>query len=383
MRIVVLFVAFSIGTVLSTCAQRYEYIVEDLGVLPGQTSSTARGINYRGDVVGWSDSMPFLYTDSTGIISLGAFSGASATWAVDINDNRVIVGGARQGTTEFAIRYTGTIWQDLGLGFSYAYDINNLGQIVGSQGADSFNPQALLIQPDGTRTTLIYGVARAINDHGYVVGYNNDRIAFLYKPGQGVQLLSPIQGFVLSFATAINSLNEVAGYLHNGRSGTLANSVVFLYREGQGMVNLGGLGSLNEVWGMNAAGQIVGRYFPQAGNEHLYRAFVYDPQRGFRNLNQLVDPAGGWVLLWANGINERGQIACSAFNNLIPGSRAVRLTPIPRGDINMNGCVDDQDLLTVLFAFGSTGGDADLDRNGVVDDGDLLIVLFNFGVGCD
>lgn len=54
----------------------------------------------------------------------------------------------------------------------------------------------------------------------------------------------------------------------------------------------------------------------------------------------------------------------------------------PDGDVNGDGCVNDADLLLVLFAFGSAGGPEDLDGNGVVGDGDLLIVLFNFGAGC-
>jgi hypothetical protein len=54
------------------------------------------------------------------------------------------------------------------------------------------------------------------------------------------------------------------------------------------------------------------------------------------------------------------------------------------GDVDGNGCVDDADLLMVLFAFGQTGSGLPEDVNGdqVVDDADLLIVLFNFGQGC-
>jgi hypothetical protein len=55
-----------------------------------------------------------------------------------------------------------------------------------------------------------------------------------------------------------------------------------------------------------------------------------------------------------------------------------------RGDVDRNGCVDDADLLAVLFAFGSTGSyrNEDLNWDGTVDDADLLQVLFNFGSGC-
>jgi hypothetical protein len=56
----------------------------------------------------------------------------------------------------------------------------------------------------------------------------------------------------------------------------------------------------------------------------------------------------------------------------------------PEGDVNGDGCVDDADLLAVLFAFGNSGSNLpeDVTRDGTVDDADLLVVLFNFGAGC-
>jgi len=54
-----------------------------------------------------------------------------------------------------------------------------------------------------------------------------------------------------------------------------------------------------------------------------------------------------------------------------------------RGDVDRNGCVDDADLLAVLFAFGGQGyRNEDLNWDGTIDDADLLTVLFNFGSGC-
>jgi photosystem II stability/assembly factor-like uncharacterized protein len=60
------------------------------------------------------------------------------------------------------------------------------------------------------------------------------------------------------------------------------------------------------------------------------------------------------------------------------------LPPAITGDVDGNGCIDDADLLTVLFAFGQSGSGLPEDVNGdsVVDDADLLVVLFNFGSGC-
>jgi hypothetical protein len=62
----------------------------------------------------------------------------------------------------------------------------------------------------------------------------------------------------------------------------------------------------------------------------------------------------------------------------------VRVFAGVAGDVDGNGCVDDADLLQVLFAFGQTGSGLpeDVNGDGTVDDADLLTVLFNFGSGC-
>jgi hypothetical protein len=63
---------------------------------------------------------------------------------------------------------------------------------------------------------------------------------------------------------------------------------------------------------------------------------------------------------------------------------AMGWVPARLGDVDGDGCVDDADLLAVLFAFGQTGSNlpADVNRDDIVDDADLLMVLFNFGSGC-
>jgi len=63
--------------------------------------------------------------------------------------------------------------------------------------------------------------------------------------------------------------------------------------------------------------------------------------------------------------------------NLNPGDR-----PAVAGDVNCDRCVDDADLLQVLFNFGGDDAASDVNGDGIVDDADLLIVLFNFGTGC-
>jgi hypothetical protein len=69
----------------------------------------------------------------------------------------------------------------------------------------------------------------------------------------------------------------------------------------------------------------------------------------------------------------------------VPGGEATltfRLLAV-NGDVDGNGCVDDSDLLRVLFAFGDTGAlPEDTNGDNRVDDADLLTVLFQFGTGC-
>jgi hypothetical protein len=69
----------------------------------------------------------------------------------------------------------------------------------------------------------------------------------------------------------------------------------------------------------------------------------------------------------------------------LAGTHYVSVQPCPagpEGDVDGNGCVDDADLLIVLFNFGNVGGQGDVNNDNIVDDADLLIVLFNFGAGC-
>ena len=76
-------------------------------------------------------------------------------------------------------------------------------------------------------------------------------------------------------------------------------------------------------------------------------------------------------------------LPCIAFEVQYLSDRVrliARLTTDP--DVNGDGCVNDTDLLAVLFAFGQTGGAEDINCDGSVNDSDLLSVLFAFGSGC-
>jgi hypothetical protein len=93
------------------------------------------------------------------------------------------------------------------------------------------------------------------------------------------------------------------------------------------------------------------------------------------------------------GVAHSPPIAAKSRQDSVPSARRIyrwkgaRASEWRTGDTNGDGCIDDADLLAVLFAFGGAGtGNTrheDIAKDGIVDDADLLQVLFAFGQGCN
>ena len=118
-----------------------------------------------------------------------------------------------------------------------------------------------------------------------------------------------------------------------------------------------------------------GRLATYMSNQTLPALNVGNPSQQFPNVG------------WSRCPNPPFDMFPFDFSNetYVPGQQYVSVQACsgPEGDVNGDGCVDDADLLQVLFAFGNTGSDpADVTGDRVVDDADLLVVLFNFGAGC-
>jgi probable HAF family extracellular repeat protein len=158
------------------------------------------------------------------------------------------------------------------------------------------------------------------------------------------------------------------------------------------MQDLGTLGgNASWAWGVSADGSVVVGYAQNADGQ--WRAFRWTASGGMEDLNttyaSLLTPDS--YLEWAFDISADGRCIVGRGWNAVTGSwEAYLLETSPRctqhnGDVDNNGCVDDADLLAVLFAFGDLGsnlGRVDVNCDQVVDDADLLQVLFNFGSGC-
>jgi probable HAF family extracellular repeat protein len=207
----------------------------DLGLLPGGSWSQATAANEHGQVVG--------YADSSG--------------------TRAFIWDQRSGMRALATQ---------GTGFSYAYGINDAGQVVGSDG-----PGAVMWDQGGRPRVLGNGIAYAINSHALVVGDANGH-AFSWTRASGFQLLHTPGNVGTSNAVAVNDDAQTVGSAQVGK----------------------------DSFG-----------FP------LFHAVGWQDGK-FCDLNKLLPRGSGWELVTASAINSRGEVLGNGVHN--GNSRAFLLT---------------------------------------------------------
>ena len=188
-----------------------------------------------------------------------------------------------------------------------------------------------------------------------------------------------------SLAYGVSDNGAVAGWASN----RIRQYRAFRWTQDGGMVELGTLrGNESEALGISADGSVVVGW-AQNNNGYL-RAFRWTQDGGMEDLNITYADflTNGSVLEAAYAVSSDGRYIVGKGNNVATGfSEAFLLDTWRTGDMNGDGCIDDADLLAVLFAFGTPGtGYArheDINKDGIVDDADLLTVLSNFGGGCN
>jgi probable HAF family extracellular repeat protein len=252
-----------------------------------------KGINRQGLAVGASDADSAVLWTNGEPFNLGTLPGATVSSATAINASGQVVGFSSSPAPEEAFLWSkATGMQGLGFlsggGFSDAFAINRFGQVAGFSGAKG----------------------------------DNAFYAFIWSKTTGMTNLGKLPGYAFSAARAINDLGQVAG--DSDCVGQCGHATLWSKTKGS-MIDLGILpGALSSgATALNNVGQVVGWAYYSATNQ--YHAFVWSPSTGMLDLNNLIPANSGWVLQFAEAINDQGQIVGEGTLN--GQTEAFLLTP--------------------------------------------------------
>lgn len=342
-----------------------KYSLEDLGVVKGMDASAPAAINNQAHVTGTAykgdETCAFHYDYAKKFM---ADAGGLNSRGFGINSTGIVVGDFFRvdANVSHAAIFQGGFAKDLGAlkgqVFSRANGINAMMQVVGYSGRtrDSSESRAFM----WTSQTGMFDIgtlggqhaqAYAINDAGFVTGTAQTPFAmpttvprthaFIYQwlsasvvPMRDLGVL----GGPFSYGMAINGYNHVAGYSTIKPNDARVHA--FLH-DGNGMIDLGSLAKnrwdpdISVALGVNNADQVVGySYLPAAGGTPMQQvAFLWSRDIGAEkmiDLNKAVDQTGkDYLLISATGINDNGQIVCSAYYLPNVGVvHSVLLTPV-------------------------------------------------------
>jgi probable HAF family extracellular repeat protein len=318
------FLAAGIALVLAPLSVAQEvhprYTIVDRGPALVRTLTDTPALNNHGDMAIWHSEnaslMPGIVFHGKETISIEGENNFTLVYPSDINDRLTVV-GTLQAPQD--LRFTRAFkWSDnkleilgsLGGAYSAALAVNAAGDVVGNAQVSSGGKHAVLWRTKQPRDLGLlaqgdYSSARDINDKGDIVGEanlvpNGKPQAFLWHAGK-IQQLPKLPGGTICSAQAINVNNAIIG------SCDVANGIAHgvIWRDGtvEDLGTLGGEDSPSTALDINALGQVVG----SSEDDGRQRAFLWEKGKMI-NLNKLIAPNSGWMLLVASRINDNGEI---------------------------------------------------------------------------
>lgn len=251
-----------------------------------------------------------LATAQYNVTDLGVFSGGSQSYAYDINESGEVVGFS---TSSDGAR--GFIWDSINgmrnLGAlrndpsSFALGINDGSAVAGYSGSGLMRTGFDWTLPTGLHDLGTYGddeisLGIDINNTGQVVGVSGfdggAKRAFLYDPSSGMSDLGSLNG-VGTFARGINSSSLVVGHT------TETAPIGFIWNGSMAALpNLTG-GNSSTAYAINDPGTAVGWATDAQGERHavVWQAGGVLPQR-------IDGTLANWFGSEALGVNTQGQI---------------------------------------------------------------------------
>ena len=305
-----------------------QYTVTDLGISSGGVYQ----INQAGQVAGYTklpdgSYQAFVWTAGQ-MTMLPKLVGNC--YGGFLNDQGQIVGRAAAGSGATDLR--AVLWQDGavqdlnttgGPKLTVAWAVNNAGQILAGTGTAAY------LIDGGSLHSLGFEQGYAMSDAGQVVGTKNTgqsdgdgaiSHAVLWENGS-LRDLGTLGG-KRSVPWGINDAGLVVGAANGpGLAYGYADTACYWDATGIHQIPMGTETSI--AYGVNDRGQIVGTYDPVGLYGH---AFVFSGGVA-TDLNDLIDPSSGWLLMTAKDINDQGQIIGQA---MFQGQdRYYLLTPVP------------------------------------------------------
>lgn len=263
------------------------------------------GINYAGEIAGTSYSFhAALWSKQDGLREIGLPEGFNRSEGIGLNRDGHLVGVAIDLKTN---RRQGFKYADgklilLSGSQSKPFAINDDGQIAGECLLSGRGKTAAVVWKGKAALDLggcCGGTAVGLNNHLQAIANIYDEQgryqAFLWDETQGLQPIGPPNAY--SSALAIND----AGHI-------LLESFprdFLLYTDGKFTKLALSPKQPSQPRALSTSDVIVGSFGSFADSSH---AFIWDQERGFRDLNTLIAPNSGWVLRTANAINNKGEI---------------------------------------------------------------------------